>query len=261
MEFDINKFAEGFKNIINRMIENEHGGKVKNDLRFFIENKEELNKNPDSIKALCMIFELIVTNGWRLRKPVDFDSKMESFIKKYGGNFKGAKGELIELVGSRRKKNIELLLKYSSIKNFTEKLYDLAKEGKTEVLGEKGRDNYLRDFGYWDRIPIDMHEMRFIIRSGIYHSCSIKGKSDPLEKSHFQDILTRFCKEHLKGFIVKIEKDGNIEKIDLGGSPGIVDIFIWSYCAEDRCQICIKKPRCEVCNLNEICLYAITNSQ
>ena len=103
-----------------------------------------------------MIDELIVANGWRLRKPVDFDSKMESFIKKYGRNFRSlrAKDELIELVGSRRVKYIKRLLKYPTIKDLSEKLYNLAKRGKTTVLGKKGRDNYLHDFGYWDRISI-----------------------------------------------------------------------------------------------------------
>ena len=100
-----------------------------------------------------------------------------------------------------------------------------------------------------------------MLRSGIYHSCSSRDRSDPLEKTHFQDVLTRFCKEYLKGFKVKIEKkDGGSEEIDLGKSPGIVDIFIWSYCAEDRYRICIKKPQCEICNLKGVCLYSITNS-
>lgn len=257
MKFDINRFAEEFKSTINWMLQNEHAEKIKDDLRYFIRNKEELNNNPNSINALRIILELIVTNGWRLNKPADFDSKIESFIRRYGKNFKTAeaKSELIELVGERRKKNIEHLLRYHTIKDFTKNLYNLAKRGKTEVLGEKGRDNYLRDFGYWDRIPIDIHEMRFILRSGIYHSCSVNEKSDPLEKSHFQDILTRFCKKYLRGFVVRIDS----EEIDLGKSPGIVDTFIWSYCAEDRYRICVKKPHCDICKLKKVCLYAIIN--
>ncbi len=254
MGFDISKFAEEFKNTIDWISKSQHSKKIKDDLQFFKNNRDELKKNPDSVNALRMTIELIVTNGWRLRKPIDFDSKMDSFIKKHGRNFRTskAKNELIGLVSDRRKKNIEQLLEYPTIKELTEKLYNLAKEGKTVVLGEKGRDNYLRDFGYWDRIPIDRHEMRFIIRSGIYHTCSIKEKSDPLEKSHFHDVLTRFCAKYLKGYTV--------EEIDLGTAPGIVDIFIWSYCAEDRYKVCINTPNCGKCNLKGVCLYAITNS-
>jgi len=262
MEFDISKFAEEFRETINWMLRNAHSKKIKDDLQLFIDNKDELGENPNSLKALDKIVRLIVTNGWRLREPLDFDSKMNSFIGDYGENFRTteAKNKLIELVGNRRKKNIEHLFKYPTIKDFTENLYNLAKEGKTEVLGEKGRDNYLRDFGYWDRIPIDIHEMRFILRSGIYHSCSSKDRSDPLEKTHLQDVLTGFCKKHLTGFKVKIErKDGSAKEIDLGEYPGVVDIFIWSYCAEDRYKICTKKPQCGICNLKRVCLYAITN--
>lgn len=261
MKFDINKFADRFKSTISWMLENEQGEKIKEDLRILIKNKVELNKNPDSIKALRRIVELTVTKGEHLNKPLNFDSKMESFIQKYGRNFRNskAKDELIKLVGEDLKTKIEPIFKYSTIKDFSNHLYNLAKGGKTEVLGKKGRDNYLRDFGYWDRIPLDIHEKRFIIRTGIYHSCSSKDKSDPLEESHLQDILTHFCKKYLKGFIIEIETDENVERIDLGECPGIVDIFIWSYCAEGRYQICIKKPRCEVCNFKEVCLYAIIN--
>jgi len=98
---------------------------------------------------------------------------------------------------------------------------------------------------------IDRHEMRFIIRTGIYHACSVKSESDPLEKSHFQYILTRFCDAYLSGYKVK--------GIDLGEAPGIVDIFIWSYCADERYKICAKILNCEKCNLKGVCLYAITN--
>jgi thermostable 8-oxoguanine DNA glycosylase len=179
---------------------------------------------------------------------------MSSFIKRYGSKFrtKKAREELVKLVGNRRRKNIhQLLTKYTSIKQFTESLYNLAVQGKTVVLGKKGRDDYLRDYGYWDRIPIDRHEMRFIIRSGIYHACSTKDKSDHLEESDLQDALTRFCSIFLKGYA--------IEGINLGSAPGIVDLFIWSFSAEDRYNICGANPRCDDCILKCACLYALTN--
>lgn len=255
MAFDVNKFAKEFKNTIEWMLKNTHAQKLKEDLRSFYNNKEELQRNPDSLNALRMIIELIKTNGWRLKKPKDFDGKMDSFIERYGANFrtKRAKEELIKLVGNRRRKSIQQLLKYSTIKQFTENLYSLAKQGKTVVLGEKGRDNYLRDYGYWDRIPIDRHEMRFIIRSGIYHACSTKTKSDHLEKKDLQDALTRFCSLFLK--------DYSVERIDLGNAPGVVDLFIWSFSAEDRYNICGANPRCSECILKHACLYALINSQ
>lgn len=88
MRFDIGKFAEEFKNTIDWMLKNEHSKKIKEDFQFFKDNRDELKKNPDSVNALRMIIELVITNGWRLRKPKDFDSKMESFIEKRRRNFR-----------------------------------------------------------------------------------------------------------------------------------------------------------------------------
>lgn len=254
MGFDINRFTDEFKNTIAWMLRDSHAQKIKNDLKNFKDNKDILQNDPDSLKALRTIIELIKTNGRRLKLPVNFDSEWNSFMKTHGTNFRTprAKQELINLVGDRRKKNIDQLLTSSTLKQFTDKLYNLAKQEKTEALGEKGRDNYLRDFGYWDRIPMDRHEMRFIIRSGIYHACSCKDKSDPLEKNDLHDALTAFCTKHLKGYLV--------EEIDLGNAPGIVDTFIWSFSAEDRYKICVATPNCEKCNLKGVCLYALTNS-
>jgi len=254
MGFDIDRFAEGFRNTISWMLVRGHAQEIKSDLQFFKHNKNSLENDHDSTKALWMIIELIKTNSWRLKKPANFDNNKNSFNSRYGTNFRTeeAKGELIKIVGERRKENIKQLFTYPTLKQFTDKLYNLAKGGKTEVIGEKGRDNYLRDFGYWDRIPMDRHEMRFIIRSGIYHACSYKDKSDHLEKNDLHNALTRFCTKYLKDYIV--------EGIKLGSAPGIVDIFIWSFSAEDRYSICVATPKCEGCNLKGVCLYALTNS-
>lgn len=254
MGFDINMFTDKFKNTIAWMLGDGHAQEIKTDLKYFKDNKNILQNNPNFLRALRTIIELIKTNGWRLKLPTNFDSRWDSFVNKHGTNFRTsiAKEELINLVGNRRKKNIDQLLTYSTLKQFTDKLYNLAKQGKTEVLGEKGRDNYLRDFGYWDRIPMDRHEMRFIIRSGIYHACSSIDKSDHLEKSNLHDALNRFCDNYLKDHLV--------EGINLANAPGIVDIFIWSFSAENRYNICVATPKCEKCNLKGVCLYALTKS-
>lgn len=253
MGFDMDKFAEDFKNTIDWMLKGEHAQKIKGELQFFRKNKNTLERDPDSAEALGMIIELLKTNSWHFKTPAHFHDDWESFVKKHGINFRTdeAKGELIRMVGEDSRKKIEQLFTYPTLKQFTEKLYTLAQKGQTEVIGEKGRDNYLRDFGYWDRIPIDVHEMRFIIRSGIYHACSAKDKSDHLEGEDLHDALARFCTEYLKNHVV--------EEIELGSAPGIVDIFIWSFSAEDRYNICGATPNCEKCNLKKVCLYALTN--
>lgn len=263
MEFDISKFAEEFRNTIDWMLKDKHSKEIKEDLQLFKNNKNELSKNQDSTKALRTLVELVITQAWYYRKSPSFDSEIDSFITKYGTSFRTptAQKDLVDLTGrlapprivNRAKEGVQKLLAgFSTIRQFTDKLYDLSEEGKSEVLGEKGRDNYLRDFGYWDRIPMDRHEMRFMIRTGIYHTCSIEDKNDPLQKSSLHHALTRFCSQYLTGKIA--------EGIDLGDAPGIVDIFIWSYCGKGRYNICGSTPSCEECNLNSVCLYALTNS-
>jgi len=272
MEFHINKFADEFKKTIDWMLNDCHAQELKDDLLSFQKNKNILETKPYPIEALSMIVELIKTNSLHSKTSENFRKKMKDFRRKYKDEYdenfrtQKVKDELIEIVGKRKQRNIERLFECLesenlTLKKFTDKLYELAKQGKTEVLGPKGRDNYLRDFGYWDRIPIDIHEKRFIIRSGIYHSCSSKQQSDPLDKDDLQDALTRFCKTYLKGFKVYLkDKEEEIE-IELGSAPGIVDIFIWSFSAEDRYNICGDTPKCDECKLKGVCLYALTNSQ
>ncbi|MBM4351536.1 MAG: hypothetical protein FJ106_16775 [Deltaproteobacteria bacterium] len=88
MVFDINRFADGFKNTINWMLRDSHAQKIKSDLKTFKDNKNILQNDPDSLKALRTIIELIRTNGWRLKLPTDFDSKWDSFVNKHSTIFR-----------------------------------------------------------------------------------------------------------------------------------------------------------------------------
>lgn len=261
--FDIERLADEFKNTIDWMLEGEYGEELRSGIQQFKDNKGDLSKNPDSERALRILIELFVTQAWYYSKPVDFDSEMDSFIAKHGARFRrpAAREDLVDLVGRlappkivawAQKNASEFLTEYSTIRQFTDEQHALANEGKTKVLGKKGRDNYLRDFGYWDRIPMDRHEKRFIIRTGIYHACDIENRNDPLRESYLHDALASFCSTHLKGKMV--------EGIDLSSAPGIVDIFIWSYCSRKKYNICGSTSKCDRCNLKGVCLYALTGS-
>jgi len=160
------------------------------------------------------------------------------------------------------KKTSELIdqLQNTTIRGWTEKLYNLAREDKTEILGEKGRDNYLRDFGYFDRVPMDRHEMRFIVRTGIYHNYSTRDRSDSLERSHLQTALANFCRIELAGFEVDEINNTLNRRLDLGHAPGVVDLFVWYFCSPRLYAVCTKKPRCEGCLLREPCMLHASRS-
>ncbi|KXA90830.1 hypothetical protein AKJ57_03530 [candidate division MSBL1 archaeon SCGC-AAA259A05] len=119
-------------------------------------------------------------------------------------------------------------------------------------MGEKERDLYLRDVGYLDRIPIDKHEMRFILRTGIYHSCS-RDSFDPLEKEDLQNSLKVFCKEYLDGVYFK--------NLKLSENPTIVDKIIWYHCAKSSpaLNVCGSRPKClkdyQSCPFTGGCLF------
>lgn len=260
MEYDIHRFAEEFASVIDWMLADRCGRAIKKDLQLFKDNRSEFSENPDAVKALRTLAELIITQAWYYRTPANFKEEIDAFIAKHGTNFRTpiAQADLIKVVEKLARPRIvtqakgsmqELLTNYSTLEEFTKQLYDLAKQRKTDILGEKGRDNYLRDFGYWDRIPMDRHEMRFIVRTGIYHACSAGSKSDPLRKDSLHDALTRFSLKLLKGKVV--------EGIHLGEAPGIVDIFIWSYCGKERYNICGSTPKCDSCGLKSVCLYPL----
>ena len=260
MRFDIEKFAEEFKQTIDWMLKDKYGDELKYQIQRIEDNKIKLAKNPCYPDALGLIVQIIIRQAFYYNKPPDFDSEMKTFLKRNKASFRSGQEDLMILVEKlapprikeRAKKSVrQLLTNYSTIKDFTEKLYALSKQGKKDILGEKGRDIYLRDFGYLDRIPIDRHEMRFIIRTGIYHANSVRQKSDPLGKSSLHEAQSQFCSKYLRG--------KTVEGIDLGTAPGLVDIFIWTHCAKEKYDICGSNPKCNECKLKGKCLYAVTN--
>jgi len=157
------------------MLKGEHRAKIERGIKLFMEIRKDLESNPNSPKALKLLVEAIVTQAWYYGKPSDLDRRMREFIGKFRANFRTwrAREELISLavglapprIRDRVRHDLEELFKYSSttsrIKQFTEELYNLAIQGRTKILGEKERDDYLRSCGYWDRVPMDRREMRF----------------------------------------------------------------------------------------------------
>jgi len=111
----------------------------------------------------------------------------------------------------------------------------------------------LRDLSYFDRVPIDRHERRFLLRTGIallYTS----GEKDPLDYDFYSEALSRYCKQELRG--VAVDVDGISVPLD---KPGIVDWIIWYFSCErevEECKaICTSKPRCNECPIKDLCLY------
>lgn len=269
------EFAEDLKAFFRDLLRREFGDDIRKDIRDFRENMIGLRKNPNYYKALERILDLIVTNSWWRPLPRDVRREYERQISAYHGKFGDdgfrtdeGKEKLSSIVNrfatSNRKKAvrkisklIEILIDRDiTISDWTKSLYGLAKDRKTEILGDKGRDNYLRDFGYFDRAPLDRHEWRFIVRTGIFHCYAKRDESDPQDRDHLQAALVNFCNKQLEGFEVEEINNYLGQRLDLGKNAGMVDLFIWSYNADERYHICGKTPRCRQCSLNGSCMFA-----
>lgn len=269
MEFDMSIFASKFEDTIDWAFVGEYGQKIKDDFQTYKGRKNELSTDPDATSALKLLVETKVTNSFYRVLPGPkkngFEADFNSFLRNHKQNYRTSlamdvltdlivKYSIFGIEKSKAKDWVEKLLgNYPTMKNLTEDLYEMRKKGRNGLLRDKGADHYLRDVGYWDVIPIDVHEKRFLVRTGIYHALSIKSRQDPIGERTLQDVLSRFCSLYLKG--------KTIEDIDLGCAPGIVDLFIWSYCSEKRYDICGSTPRCSQCELINTCLFGITNIQ
>lgn len=122
-------------------------------------------------------------------------------------------------------------------------------------IGRKGCDNILRDCGFLKCIPIDVHEQRFLIRTGIFHKYAING-ADPTDYDHLANSMSNFSKCELR----KIDVNG----IRLSEAPGLVDLIIWYFSQEKSKKelslgICAKQPQCKNCPLNNLCHFAKCN--
>jgi len=270
------EFAEDLKHLFPDLLRREFGDRMRRDVREFRENMNGLKENHNYYKALSRIVELVITNSWwrPLRNEEEYKRRFRLYHERFGDDgfrTESGKEELLAIANQfavvNRAKAVEKVRKLIgiltkrgfTISDWTENLYSLARNRKTEILGQKGRDNYLRDFGYFDRAPLDRHEWRFIVRTGIYHHSAEVKKSDPQDRDHLQMALVNFCNSHLRGFEVEEINNCLGQRLDFGKSAGMVDLFVWSYNADERYHICGQPPKCPQCNLVSSCMFAKTN--
>jgi len=239
---------------------------VKKEITEFKRNVAGIERNQSSaiVKALKTLASMIATRNYYRKVTKGFKKEIDIWQRNHNSNplTDTAKNELIIILdqhgmnwpgwsSSDRIRKLLEQLQDKTVKEWTEGLYKKvligSKNDEGEVIGiGKGADNFLRDYGYFDRVPIDIHEKRFILRTGIFNYCSSMD-SDPLEPKDLQEALVVFCGKYLSG--------SEIENIDLGKAPGVVDIFIWNFCAKNRYNICGATPKCHECPLSAVCLF------
>ena len=59
---------------------------------------------------------------------------------------------------------------------------------------------------FWNYVPIDIidiHEERFLLRTGIFHTYASINKSDPRDYDYLAIVMKAFCKKELKNLKIK----------------------------------------------------------
>jgi len=259
MRSDMDSFSGELFDLFRGMLDGENGLEVSQTMRKgingFKRNKVEFRRDPNYVEAYRTVVSLIITNSWwrtGFLNTKRFDERFKDLLASHPDfhvpEYRDALIDLCKDVTPLEKTipKVSVFLNQLEGGSLLEWSEGLNESLDTSVLGPKGRDNFLRDFGWWGRVPMDRHEMRFIIRSGIFHEYGSRDGYDPLEKEDLQKALARFCGEELAG--------RKIEGIDLGRAPGIVDYFIWMFCASKtniyrNMGVCGKTPKCGLCPL------------
>ena len=258
---------------------------VEDDLEYFLENREALKREKFPEGPLSDIVEIIITRSYWSKRPLEtiIDRLREKdYPKLRDDELIVGYGDLdliIEVAGElsseadndfwrsfwegrrnslRAFKNA--ISKAGSLKKWVDEIYECVRSRGSwksheyfegiKGIGSKGINLLLRDMGYFDRVPIDIHERRFLLRTGIalYYGPSSR---DPASSEFYSEALTRFCEENLKSVKIK--------GIPLDKSPGIVDLIVWHFACErevESCKkVCSSRPRCNICPVRDLCLY------
>lgn len=253
---------------------------VLRDLQWALNNRSMLERESFPREVLGYIVEVIVTRGywrtwpmkyliWKLKSMGftvtrnhvvigldDFDKLLKAVDELYRETHKRYWYETLSGLQAFSRG----IRRAGSLKKWIDTLHSLLVKGyewkKHEYykgirgLGRKGSELILRDMGYFDRIPVDIHERRFILRTGIALLYGPPSK-DPISLEFYIEALTRYSRENLE--------DVELGGVALGSAPGILDWAIWYFACEkesgDCKAICSSDPKCEKCPIRNACLY------
>lgn len=192
-----------------------------------------------------------------LLKERELNSFLDNVYTWHGRAYKESKEKISQFLTALEGLNNELKgwPKNERIKRFEQEIEKIL---ETQAhIGRKGRDNILRDCGFLYRIPIDVHEQRFLLRTGIFHKYASLTESDPTDYDHLAKAMSLFCKEELKAL--------RVNGILLSDAPGMVDLIVWYFSQEKTEQeislgICAKTPQCKKCPIKNLCLFGKLHS-
>jgi len=216
------------------------------------------------LKDLC---SQILVQGRSSRGVTTQIIDLEKTIQKW--DIENFEGNLSNIgMSEKKKEKLRAIINYMKENSISSWIKELHKGGNSVPrMGPKSDDDFLKDHGFYEHVPIDRHTQRFLFRTGIIHWYLKKGvgsKEDILalfginyEEKYklFQRILVEFCKVFCDDVYAPSPKG----ELRLSENPGIIDIAIWRHCGEDikhGCKnICGNIPKCDKCGFSETCLW------
>lgn len=239
--------AADFRNIVSVLME-----KCKDTL--------DINKKDDTGIFRAFVSSIVTqgrTGVETILQKVQEDKGFEDWKPEHFSTEQGKK-LLKDHIGNSRKSNIifeeSKRMIVLGIRNWIESLR------KGEIyIGLKTKDEFLKEIGFLEHIPIDRYYPPFLARTGLliqYLSTShkdpgkfMRGLADKECYEAYKDMMVNLCRNNLKGL--------KYRGLDLSMNPGIVDMAIWRHCAraKEAFDICGKEPHCARCIIKNLCEY------
>ena len=241
-------FAEGFKNILELSLPEGEGtlkDVIIDCLRECQRNSQKIERSRISEGPVRAAIGFICGRSGRWpyvyneamkflkgKNPMDLLTKRElnsllnNIYRKKGAGYRNAQKKITQFLTALKDLDRKLKQWHKSERlDKFEHEFERILEEKAKI-GRKGIENIIRDCGYMKRIPIDIHEQRFLVRTGIFHKYSSLKRADPTKYDHLAEALRRFCEEELK----EIKLNGII----LSDAPSVVDFIIWYFSQEKQ---------------------------
>lgn len=261
------KFKINFRNGVIKLLA-EYKDIVKEEVKEGIGWRRKIEKNMLSdndfqtlLKHICS--QLLVQG----RGAKGVETQIDSIEERIGQwSIKNIKKNLGNMgMSDRKMRKLKEILRYLSNNSVNEWIIGLHK-GISNIphIGLKSDDDFLKNHGFYEHVPIDRHTQRFLFRTGILHWYLKRNNKEILilfqgtynqKYELFQKTLVEFVKEFCGDIYVSLQN----AKLPLAENPGILDILIWRHCGEDEflgCKnICGSKPKCDKCVLKEACLW------
>lgn len=224
----------------------------------------KVKRKPGTQTIFRRFVSSVVTQGRKgvettLRK-IATDSGFEGWMPR---NFATKEGKklLKEYVGHQRKINL-IYQQSRRMRDLGLKKWIKSLQENEIDIGQKTRDEFLKEIGLLQYFPIDRYYPPFLARTGLLFHYLETNKADPGmfmrglddEKCYnsYKDMMIELCEGNLKGL--------KYDSLDLSENPGIVDMIVWRHCASKDSggfEICGRDPNCPNCKINKLCRFGM----